>query len=165
MTEVFAHLHVAIGLHHDVLRLDVAMNDVLVMGNGERLADLSADFSSLALIDGAALLNGGFQIRSADEFHDDIVGAVVLTPIVHVDDVGALQVRCGSGLLAEALGKRGIGCKLGQHHLYGHDASEREVLCAIDFSHAADADTVFNLVTAAEDLTRHCSLSGHLITP
>ena len=56
------HLHVAVGLHHDVLRLDVAVDDVLVVGHGEGLAHLGADFSGLALVDGAALLNGGLQV-------------------------------------------------------------------------------------------------------
>ena len=32
------HLHVAVGLHHDVLGLDVAMDDVLVVGHREGLA-------------------------------------------------------------------------------------------------------------------------------
>ena len=159
------HLHVAVGLHHDVLRLDVAVDDVLVVGHGEGLAHLGADFSGLALVDGAALLNGGLQVGPAHEFHDDVVGLVVLAPVVHVHDVGALQIRGSGGLLAEALGERGVGGELRQHHLHGDDAAQRAVLGAVHLGHAADADAVLYLVTAAKDLARHCSLSGHLDTP
>ena len=159
------HLHVAVGLHHDVLRLDVAVDDVLVVGDGEGLAHLGADFGGLALVDGAALLDGGLQVGPAHELHDDVVGVVVLAPVVHVHDVGALQV-CGSGgLLAEALGEIGVGGELRQHHLHGDDAAQRAVLGAVHLGHAADADAILYLVAAAKDLARHCSLSGHLDTP
>ena len=69
------------------------MDDVLPMCDGKGLANLRADLGGLALVDRAALLDGGLQIAAAHELHDDVVRAVVLTPVVHVDDVGALEVR------------------------------------------------------------------------
>ncbi len=155
------HLHVAVGLHHDVLRLDVAMDDVLVVGHGEGLAHLGTDFGGLALVDGATLLDGGLQIASAHEFHDNEVGVVVMAPVVHVHNVGALEVRRGGGLLTEALGEGRVGCELRQHHLHGHHASQRAVLGPVHLGHAADADAVLYLVTAIKDLACHGSLSGH----
>lgn len=53
----------------------------------------------------------------------------------------------------------------GQHHLHGDDAAQRAILGAVHLGHAADADAILYLVAAAEDLARHCSLSGHLDTP
>ena len=159
------HLHVAVGLHHDVLRLDVAVDDVQIMRHRQGLAHLRAYLGHLALVDGAALVDGRLQVASAHELHDDVVRAVVLAPVVHVHDVGALQIRGSGGLLAEALGERGVGGELRQHHLHRDQTPEHVVLRAVHLGHAADADAVLYLVTAAKDLARHCSLSGHLDTP
>ena len=54
-------LHVAVGLHHDVLRLDVAVDDVQSVRHGKRLAYLRADLGDFALVDGAALVDSGLQ--------------------------------------------------------------------------------------------------------
>ena len=35
------------------------------------MTDLAANFSHLALVDGATLLNGGLQVGAAHVFHDD----------------------------------------------------------------------------------------------
>ena len=79
------------------------MDDVEAVGDGESLAYLAADLGDLALVDGAALVDGGLQIGAAHVFHDDVVRALVLAPVVHVDDVGALQIGGASGFLLEAL--------------------------------------------------------------
>ena len=159
------HLHVAVGLDHDVLRLDVAVDDILVMRDGKRLAHLRADFGNLALVERAALHDAGLEVGAADVLHDDEVRAVVLTPVVNVHDVGALQVGGRRGLLAEALCECGVRCVLGQHHLYGNAAPEDVVLSLVHLGHAADPDALGNLVPVVEDSACHrcarhvCSLN------
>ena len=151
-------LHVAVGLHHDVLRLDVAVHDVLAVGDGKRLADLAANFSHLALVDGATLLNGGLQVGAAHVFHDDEIRAAVLAPVVYVDDVGALQVCCRSCFLFEAGGEFGVCCILRQHDLDCHRAAEDLVLCFIYLGHASYTDAFGNLVPLVEHPSYHVSL-------
>ena len=159
------HLHVAVGLDHDVLRLDVAVDDVLVMGDGKRLAHLRADFGDLALVERTSLHDAGLEVGAADVLHDDEVRAVVLAPVVNVHDVGALQVGGRRGLLAEALRERGVRCVLGQHHLYGNAAPEDVVLSLVHLGHAADPDALGDLVPVVEDSACHrcarhvCSLN------
>ncbi len=153
-------LHVAVGLHHDVLRLDVAVDDVQIVRHGEGLAHLRADLGDLALVDGAALVDGRLQVGSAHELHDDVVGAVVLAPVVHVHDVGALQVGGGGGLLLEALGEVGVGGVLGQHDLHGDQTAQHVVLRAVHLGHAADADALGYLVAVVEHPA--CHVSGHV---
>ena len=53
-------LHVAVRLDHDVLWLDVAMHNVLLVRHRKSLAYLGTDFGNLALVDGTALLDGRF---------------------------------------------------------------------------------------------------------
>ena len=153
-------LHVAVGLHHDVLRLDVAVDDVKTVSHGKRLAHLAADFGDLALIDGAALVNGGFQVGAAHVFHDDVVGAFVLAPVVHVDNVGALQVGSACRFLLEALGEALVCGVLGQHHLYCYHTTQDVILRAVHLGHAADADAFGYLVAVVEHPADH--VSGHV---
>ena len=154
------HFDVAVGLDHDVLRLDVAVDDVEAVGHGQRLANLAADFGDLALVDGAALLDGGFQVGTADVLHDDVVRAVVLAPVVHVDDVGALQVGGACGFLFEALREVFICGVLREHHLDRYQAPQDVVLRAVHLGHAADADALGNLVSVVEHPADH--VSGHV---
>ena len=156
-------LHVAVGLHHDVLRLDVAVDDVQVVRHRQGLAHLRADLGHLALVDGAALVDGRLQVAAAHELHDDVVRAVVLAPVVHVHDVGALQVGRSGGLLLEALGEVGIGGVLGQHDLHRNQASEHVVLRAVHLGHAADTDALGYLVAVVEHPA--CHVSGHVSAP
>ena len=150
--------HVAVGLDHDVLRLHVAVDDVLVMRDGKRLAYLAADLGDLALIDGAALQNGALQIGAAHVFHDNEVRAVIVAPVVHVHDVGALQVGRRCGFLLEARREFGVGCVLRQHHLHSDNAAERLVLGLVDLGHAANADALGDAVSAVEYSAYHVSL-------
>jgi hypothetical protein len=50
------HLHEALGHHHHVARLHVAVHDPLGVGGGERLGDLRADGGGLAGREHAARL-------------------------------------------------------------------------------------------------------------
>ena len=117
------YLDVAIRLDHDVLRFDVTVDHAALMSNGKRLRNLAADFGRLALVDGAAFVDGGFKVGSAKELHDDVVGFAVKAPVVDAYDVGALQVCGRSRFLAETLGKGGVGSVLRQHNLHGNRAT------------------------------------------
>ena len=85
--------YAAVPQDHDVLGLDVAVDDVEPVCDGKRLADLRADFRNFALVNGAALLDGGFQVGAPHELHDDERRVSILAPVVDVDDIGALQVQ------------------------------------------------------------------------
>ena len=136
------------------------MDDVEAVGDGERLAYLAADFGDLALVDGAALVDGGFQVGSAHVFHDDVVRALILAPVVHVDDVGALQVGGACGFLLEPLREAFVRGILGQHDLHCHQTTQDVVLRTVHLGHAADADALGDLVAVVEHPADH--VSGHV---
>ena len=133
-------LDVAIGLDHDVLRLDVAVDDAGCVRNRQGLRNLRADFGNLALVDRAALLDGGFQVGAAQELHDDVVGFAIEAPVVNAHDVGALQARRRCGLKTEAFGEGFIGSVLGQHDFNGNHTAQNLVLCTVHLGHSANTN-------------------------
>ena len=156
-------LDVAIGLHHDVLRLDVAMDQILVVSNVERRAHLRTNFRNFALVERAARLDAGLQIGAADELHHNVVRAVIVAPVVDVHNVGTLQVGGSSGFLLETLGEIGAFRILGQHHLYGNGASQHGILSTVDFRHAPHANAFCNFIAVAKDPSYE--IASHLFTP
>ncbi len=156
------HLHVAVWLDHDVLRLHIPVDDVLLMGSRERLADLSTDLGHSALIESASLLDSGLQVRTADVFHDNVIGIIIMTPVVDVHDIGALEIRGCSGFLAEAPSEIRIIGILRKHHLDGDHATEGGVSCCVDLGHPADADTIAHFIAPREGAAGHGAFSSHV---
>ena len=139
------------------------MDDVELMGDAQSLAYLRADFGHFALVNGTAFVDGGFEVAAAHVLHDDVVGIVIMAPVVHVYNVGALQVGGCSGFLLETLGEAWVGCVLGQHRLDGDKSSEHVILCTVHFGHTADTDALGYLVAVVENLAYHGS--GHVLAP
>ena len=152
------YFDVAVRLHHDVLRLDVAVDDVVTVCHGECLADLRANLGNLAAVECAVLADAALEVRAAQVLHDDVVGVAVLAPVVDAHDVGALERRGGLRLLLEASGERGIGRVLRQHRLDGHRAAKHGVEATIDGGHTSDADLVLDGVASAENPICHALL-------
>ena len=142
-------LDAAVAKHHDVLRLDVAVDDVVTVGHGERLGNLGANLGNLLAVEGAVLLDAALEVGAAQVLHDDVVRVAVLAPVIDRDDVRALQRCRGLGLLLEARRKRGVVGVLRQHRLDSHGAAQDLVLSAVDRGHAAGANPVLNLVASA----------------
>ncbi|VWM24260.1 Uncharacterised protein [Collinsella intestinalis] len=144
------HLDVAVGQHHDVLRLDVAVDDLVLVCNGEGAADLRADLGDLLGIEGAMAAHAALEVGAAQVLHDDVVRVAVFAPVVHAHDVGALQTGCGLRLLLEASGEGGVPGVLGQHDLHGNGAVEHLVLRAIHAGHAAVSDLILEQVPSSK---------------
>ena len=83
------HLDVAVGQHHDVLRLDVAVDDLVLMRHGERGADLRANLGDLLGVERAVAADAALEVGAAQVLHNDVIGVAVLAPIVDAHDVRA----------------------------------------------------------------------------
>ena len=149
------HLDVAVRLHHDVLRLDVAVNDVVAVRDGEGLCDLAADLGYLLAVKRTVLAYAALEVGATQVLHDDVVGVAVLAPVVHGDDVRTLQRGGCLGLLLESCGKGGVGRILGQHRLDGDGSPQHLVQTAVDNRHAAGADSVLHGVAPAKNSFCH----------
>ena len=81
------HLDLAVAQNHDVLRLDVTVDDVMHMGIGERTAHLRGNLRGTAAGNRAVRLDGGLQIGPLQILHDDIQDTVRIAELMHVDDI------------------------------------------------------------------------------
>jgi hypothetical protein len=66
------HLHFHLAGEEDVLRLDVAVDDAVVVGELQGIADLRDDGERLARRDAAAMHQRG-EVHSVHELHQDVV--------------------------------------------------------------------------------------------
>ena len=152
------HLNVAVGQHHDVLRLNIAVDDLVLVGDRKCGADLRADLSDLFGIKGAVALDAALKVGAAQVFHDDVIGVAVLAPIVDADDIGGGEAGGCLGLLLKACGKGGVAGILRQHDFDSYRAVEDLVLCTVDGRHAARSYLILEEVSSPEDPLFHsCS--------
>ena len=117
------------------------------------------------------LLGGELLVRRQDLreraalhlFHGDEVGALVLPPVVHADDVGMREAGCRLGLAAEALDEVGVGGELGEEDLDRYLAVEQQVARGEHVGHAAAPDPLVDLISVIDD--RRLAVVGHREIP
>ena len=116
--------------HHDVGRLEVAVQDALRVRGVQRVGHLRGDLQHLTQ------RHRTVQRRPVDVFHDEIPGP----DVVKHADVRVVQRGDGASLLLEALAVRAIEC-------FDRDrAAEPGVGRLVDLAHAAGADGRDDLV-------------------
>ena len=152
------HLDVAVGQHHEVLRLNVAVDDLVLVGDRKRGADLRADLGDLLGVEGAVALDAALKVGAAQVLHDDVIGVAVFAPIVDAHDIGGGETGCCLGLLLKACGEGCVASILRQHDLDGYRAVEDLVLRTEDGRHAACPHLILEEVSSPEDPLFHsCS--------
>ena len=97
-------LHPALFVNQNILRLDVAVHNALVMGELERLADLRDDLQRLARGQLARPLQLP-QVQAVHEFHDEVRQPVHLAEFVDGHDVGMGQFGQRARFAIEPLDK------------------------------------------------------------
>ena len=94
------HLHVAVGPHHHVFRLDVAMHDAARVCDRQRRGHLNRDADRLAHRNGAAVQPLPERV-ALDQFADDERPTVDVAEVVNHQDVRMVERRGGTRLGAE----------------------------------------------------------------
>ena len=130
-----------------VLGLQVAVHDALLVGGGEAPCDLDGELHRLARAQRAAghAVAEGLALQ---QLRDDIGRAVVLPEIVDGDDVGVVEDAYGFGLVLEAADPVFVDRDLGVEDLEGHVAGEPLVFGAVDLAHASPAEDGHHFVGA-----------------
>src|SRR5271169_2642070 len=132
---------------HDVRRLQVAMDDALLMRLLQRLRDFRSDLQNL--IKGQRTFRQALSQSLAFEIlHHQEVGAILRADVVKRADIGMLQRGNGFGLALHALFQFGVRGEMRRQNLDGNDAVEPGVLGAIDFAHAAYAEERLDFIGA-----------------
>ncbi len=147
-------------LQQDVLRLDVAVDDLAVVGVLQRFGRLADDAEGV--LDGKLVLPDEpvADGLALDERHDIIKEAVGHPGVVQAEDVGMLELGGDADLAQEALGPDG-GRQLRLEHLDGHHALVLGVAGEIDEGHPALTQQALNVVMAGEGFPQSFQLIGH----
>ena len=146
-------LHPALLVEQDVLRLDVAVDDALLVRVLERLADGRHDHQRL-LRRQLPRLQQLPQAHAVHKLHQQVIEAVGLAEVIDGDDVGMVEPGQGLRLAREPLGKARVFLLLAGQDLERHKAVEPRLARLIDHAHAAAAQAFenFQLRELAGDL-------------
>ena len=136
----------------DVLRLDVAMDDVARVRVVERRRDLSRDGDGVVDREVALAVEPVAQRLALEEGHDVEQLAVGVARVEQRDDVRMAEPRGDLDLAQEAIGPDGVG-ELRLEQLDGDLAAVPQVVGEIDGGHPAAADHALDAVAAGERRT------------
>jgi hypothetical protein len=127
------------GLAEEHVRgLDVAVDDLRSVGDGQRLRELAHDLSNGAGREAAAPLEMGGEIAPLELLHHDEGDSVVRDAALEdLDDVRAVHLRRDGRLARETLRSPGIPEQLRSYELYDDLVPEPEVLRYPDLAHPA----------------------------
>ena len=121
------------------------MDDALTMGFGESIGDLNAGAQDFIERHGGTLEAGGESL-AFDEFHDQVVVAILLADIMQGADVGMVEAGNGAGFAHETFAIFGFPGKMIGEDFDGDGAVKAGVAGAVDFAHAAGAEGGGDLV-------------------
>ena len=133
------HLHAPAAVEQNVLRLDVAVDDALVVGELQRVANLRHDGQRLARRNAAGVEQLP-QVHAVHEFHEEIKQAVRPAEFVNRHDAGMIELRQRLGFAGEAFGKRGVVADAGRQNFQRDDAVQFLLPRLVNRAHAALAD-------------------------
>ena len=161
-TEV-EHLDVALVRDHDVLGLDVPVDDAVAVGRGEGLGHHGADARHLGRSQGAGLQQVSHRL-AAHQLHGQPVLVAVPLETVDLGDGRVGEARGGEGLATQPLPACG-GELVGEQALEGNAPLELVVDGLVDLAHAPAAeepDQPIPADTAALPSPADCTRPGPL---
>jgi len=153
-----SHLDLAVRRYQHVPRLDVTVNQAVAVGEGQGGRDVGRDVGRPIRMDTTLGAEHLGQAPPLHILHDDEVGAPLLAPVVHADDVGMVQVGGPLCLSTKTLHEIGIVRELVEQDLDGDRTVQEEVTGQEDIGHTATGQLTVKFVAAVEDrgaLVRH----------
>ena len=139
-------LHDALRVDHDVLGLDVAVDQAVGVGVLEGVADLDDDLDGFLLAEDVPVGDVVGDGLALDVLHDEIVVAARLADVDGLDDVRVVELAGGLPFLVEPLHVLGILAESTRQDLDRDAAVEAELLALIDDGHRAGAELAEDLV-------------------
>ena len=126
-------LRVAVLIDHDVLRLQVAVNDTKPVGFGEAVTELATDADDLSRAERAAPPDEVLHILARHQFHRQVVHAVGSAEIEESTDIA---VRDAPGALH--LAREPLECFVVRNQ-FGQEGLERDLVLSARVDHLVDA--------------------------
>ena len=138
-------LDAALAVEHHVGRFEVAVNDPIGVGAGERVGERDGDRQQL-IERKAAGGDGAREGAALDQLHGEKVEAAVFFDGMQGDDVGVFQAGDDGRFAFEAGSSLRVVRDLGRQHLDRHIAAQAAVVPAIDVTHPSGAELLENVV-------------------
>jgi hypothetical protein len=145
---------------HDVLRLEVAVDDATGVGLGEPLGDLDREVERPRRLQGRAAEEGG-ERPAPHQLHGDERRALVLVDLVDDRHRGVRDGGCGARLLLEPALLLGIAAGGRAQHLERDLAAERRVQGPVDDPRASPADLFEHPVVRQRPSDHRFPTRGH----
>ena len=158
------HLDAAVLENHNIVGLDVPVDNPPRMGVLQRLGDLGGKMQRLPPVEGAPLLHILFESQAVNELHHDIVRIPGMVHVVHRYNIGMGQHGHRLALRMEPAAEVLVPAELLLEDFHRHKAVEPVTSGPIDHGHAAPADLLEYLITAIQQpsdifIHRHRSLA------
>ncbi len=147
---------------HDVLRLEVPVDDPQTMGLGQSLAELLGDRDGPAYAERARLADEPLQVLARNILHGDEGRALGPAQVEHPADVAVTDLPGEFQLVRETLDRLPIEGDLRLEELEGDLLLDVGVVDLVDASHAAVAQFLDDLVAAGESGARGEFVDGCL---
>lgn len=146
------HQPVALLGDEEIRRLDVTVDNALLVGVFEGAAALRDNVQCLVRVERPFAIAVFVQVGAVDELHGEIKGVIGLAEFVKCDDVFVAELGGVLGLTAEALDHGRLGGHLRRQHLEGDFAVILGVVRLVNRAHSAGRDVRQYLVLADPDV-------------
>lgn len=147
------HLDGAVGQQHDILRLDVPMDDPLVVSVLKRPQNLHGEMNGFLPLDIPLLLDILLEGDAVDVFHDNILQPLPKADVIHLDDVGVGQDGYRLGFVFKPAGEFLVGQVLIPQDFHRHGAIVDAVIGLVHIGHAADTDDLLDFIPTVQPLS------------
>ncbi len=157
------HLDRIRGADHDVGRLDVSMDDAVLVAEVQRLARVGDDLDGPARWQGAVGVHDVAQGDTVDVLHDDVGqragGRLGLASVVDGDDGRVIQCGGVLRLAPEAEVKAGVAGQIRAQHLDRDIAMQSDVAGQVNLGHTPEAEDFAQFIAVGQVLRRgHCDV-------
>ena len=140
------HLHLAVLIDHDVPRLDVAVEDLVVVGVGQSIAELHAQIDRPLRWNGT-LVNDLMQRRTFDPLHHQIeMTTAGEAEIIHRHDVRLVHFRHRPSFALEALGEFRLHSEFRRQNFDRYRPVQAPLLRFVNGSHASECGQFFKRI-------------------
>src|SRR5437660_2373185 len=149
------NLDAAISHDEEIIRLEIAVYDALLMRGRETFGDLQRIFDRLALRQSCAT-HSLTQRLAFEQFRDHVGGAVEGIDIIDRENIGMIESPRGLCFLFEPPQSIGVCGKICRKNFDRHVALKLWIVSAVDFAHAARADLRADFIAAKLGALRDC---------
>ena len=153
-------LHPTVWSHQDVCRLDVAMDDAVLMGVAKRLRDLDGNLECIIDGDRPAAIEDRAEVLTLNQLHDDCVGLDRCDRVKDGHNAGVREPCRRLCFATEAGEDRWVFCEVLVEQLDRNAPAEASIGGLPDFGHSTCADALLELVAVAEQRIIHVIAAG-----